>query len=298
VGLRFTGLTAPLLLPAAGWLLAVARLARGPGRARRPALVLVALWLPLEVALAAISGRSYAHYFVLAYPPLTLAVAALAAELRGLRPVGARRPVPVLAALGLALAVPAAVDLGLWVDGGGVPHRRADQLRAVTRWLDAHTAARAPIYVWGHAADVYFFSHRRAASRFVYALPLLTPGYATPARIDSFLVEVRRAAPAVIVDATPNTRRSDALVPSLGRWNPRWRYPAGSRRPYWRVTPALRRFYEFVAAEYVPTAIVGRDRWVVYQPRNTLAPGTRPIALPADTAGAADTTDAAAGDAR
>jgi hypothetical protein len=257
-----------LVLGLAGWALTVARLVREPESRRHPALRLVALWFPVELTLAALAGRDYGHYFMPLYTPLALAVAGLGAELRALgRGARERRSAPVLGALGLALAGPAVADLAYWVHETGVPHDRADQLRATGRYLEARTAESTPILVWGHAADVYFFSHRRPATRFVYPLALLTPGYATPARVDSFVAEVRATAPAVIVDATRTQGEWDAIVPALGRWDPGWQYPVRSPRPYWRTTQALRRFYDYVAATYVAADTIGPERWVVYRRR-------------------------------
>jgi len=59
---------------------------------------------------------------------------------------------------------------------------------------------------------------------------------------------------------------SDALVPSLGSWNPRWRYPT-SGVAWWTMTPALRAFYDYVASNYAVVDVVGPQRWVIYARR-------------------------------
>jgi len=108
------------------------------------------------------------------------------------------------------------------------------------------------------------FASRKPASRFVYSLALLTPGYADSALVNGFLDELRTNAPPIIVDATPNLPPAEALAPSLASWNPKWRYPA-SGVAWWTMTPALQSVYDYMRANYVASGTVGPYRWVVYQ---------------------------------
>ncbi|HEU4700437.1 MAG TPA: hypothetical protein VFS40_14730 [Gemmatimonadales bacterium] len=275
-GLGIVGRTAPVLLPLAGWLLAVARLVRVPV-ARRDSLVwLGVVWLPVEAVLAGVSGRSYGHYFMPLFAPLAYLAASFAASLLAWRD-GPVAPRWAVAALAVALAVPPVLNVALDVYDKGLPHRRADQLQATVGYIDAHTSPRQPILVWGHAADVYYFSGRRPASKYIYPLPLLTPRYATAAMVSGFLAEVRAARPPLIVDATSGVRQWNDLVPSLGAFDPTWRVPPWrSATPWWSMTPALRRFYDYVAAYYEPADTVGPSRWVVYRlrPDGPLDPAT------------------------
>ena len=129
--------------------------------------------------------------------------------------------------------------------------------------------------MWGHAADDYVFSGRRAASPFVYVQPLLTPGYADSARVRAFVSGLRAAPPPVIVDASAHdaaglTIDGADLTPPLGRFDGAWSYPKAAlpgwkHGSWWSMPPAMREFYEFVAADYAVADSVGPARWAVYR---------------------------------
>jgi hypothetical protein len=255
-GAELAGRHAPIALPIAGWLLVAWRAAaRGE---RRPAALLALVWAPIELALATTSGRPYDHYFLPLLAPLALLTALLVEELL------AERARPAAAwALAAAIAIPAVVDVARHLDERGDRGRRTAQVAAAAGWLQAHTAPGAPVFVWGHAADVYFFAHRPPASRFIYPLALVTPGYADSALVAGLLAELERRRPPVILEQpTP-------LLPPLARWDPAWHYPPdgapdGQRR-HWRAVPALAAFYDYLAGHYALADSVGPERWRAYR---------------------------------
>jgi hypothetical protein len=151
---------------------------------------------------------------------------------------------------------------------------RVVQVSEAADYVRAATPADARLLVWGHAADVHLFSGRRPASRFIYALPLLTPNYADAALVRGFIDEVAASAPPLIIDATPNAIEAEDLAPSLAAWNPAWKYPkdAPPGRLWWSMTPELRSFYQYVHANYTPVASIGPRQWVVYRRSGTAAP--------------------------
>jgi len=136
-------------------------------------------------------------------------------------------------------------------------------LLAVIAWVVAATFVR-----WPAPLSSQFGSNSTidAASRFAYPLAMLTPRYADSSLVAEFVDDLRASAPPFIVDATRGVPKSDALVPSLGSWNPRWRYPT-SGVAWWTMTPALRAFYDYVASNYAVVDVVGPQRWVIYARR-------------------------------
>ena len=96
---------------------------------------------------------------------------------------------------------------------------------------------------------------------------MLTSRYADSSLVAGFIDDVRASAPPLLVDATPGAAKSDALVPSLASWNPRWRYPT-SGVASWTMTPALRAFYDYVASSYTVVDVIGPRRWVIYARRS------------------------------
>ena len=273
-GVALTTMYGSLILPLAGWLLAAYRLRSIRRDATLlpvlPVLILCLVWTPLELAFAAVPGRSYGHYFT----PLLLSLASLVAlcvcELfavadRAFPAKSSRRWRPMAAvALCAALAIVPLGHVVFDVRDSGLRTLRTSQVQLTAQYIRTHSAPDAPLLVWGHASDVYMFADRKPASRFVYPLALLTPGYADSALVNGFLDELRTTAPPLIVDATPNAPSAEALAPSLARWNPKWRYPA-SGVAWWTMTPAMQSVYDYVRANYVASATVGPFRWVVYQ---------------------------------
>lgn len=274
VGLRAATSYGSLLIPLAGWLVAARMFVRAPRAARLdPFLLLALLWPPLEMLLAGTSGRPYGHYFAPLIPPLALLAGVLGAELGALEVSRAGRPFrgpTLVAALALALALSSVSDVVIRARDDDRARTRARQVATTAAYVATHTRPSDRLLVWGHAADVHLFAHRRPASRFVYPLALLTPRYADTALVRGFMAEVRQAAPPIIVDATPNALAGDDLVPPLGAWNPAWTYPktqVAGRRNWWTMTPALHEFYDWVRANYTVTDSVGPDRWAIYTRR-------------------------------
>jgi hypothetical protein len=272
-GVAITSAYGTLLLPVGGWVLALRRLVvRRKGATPTPVLLFAVLWLPVEIALAAVPGRAYMHYFATLLLPFGLLTGIAACEVfaiiaRVAAPAVAgrwRRDV-ALVVCGVIAVVPVGQTL-IGLRDNGLRGERAEQVDATARYVRAHSARDSRLLVWGHAADVYFFADRAPASRFVYPLAMLTPRYADSSLVAEFVDDLRASAPPFIVDATPGVPKSDALVPSLGSWNPRWRYPT-SGVAWWTMTPALRAFYDYVASNYAVVDVVGPQRWVIYARR-------------------------------
>lgn len=282
-GLQVTTTYASVLLPLAGWIAALVRL--WTRRTRDPQFGLFlfgAVWLPVEVLLASTSGREYTHYFAELLPPLAflsaLAVATLAARLGSVSvPPGRRWVTGALLVIATSIALPAFAWTVLRLRDRESPEIRSEQVAATVQYIRTHSAPNSPLLVWGHAADVYFFSDRPPASRYVYPLALLTPGYADTAMVQRFIGDVRASSPPLIIDATAGVPASERLVPSLV-WNPAWRYPAdanGANHPiWWSMTPALKEFYDYVATHYVLVDHIGAKRWPVYR-RVSVLPSER-----------------------
>lgn len=281
-GMKFVGHYSPVLLSIAGWIVAAARVWRfGRSDPSWSVLLLSLVWFPLELFLLALPGREYGHYFMPLLSSLVLPTAVLATEIfSAMQPhQGARwlQPRALVMALVMAMALFPLADMILQLRDKGLTRTRMEQVSSTAQYLRTHTPPGSSIFVWGHAADVYFFSGRRPASRFIYALPLLTPGYADASLIRRFLEELQAAAPSLIVDATINADASagEDLVPPLDRWDSDWRYPdpRTPRFSYWRsaswwtMTPALKAFYDFVSEHYRVAGTVGPLGWVIYERR-------------------------------
>jgi hypothetical protein len=281
-----------LALPFAAWMLSLVIIARGlisrSGNGATFALrAFGLLWMPLEVLFASVSGRPYLHYFVVLLPPFAFLTASFASEIIAVSTPGRVSSVSrrgggaaLLLAIAASVMVASVLTTGTKLrdaSSSSIDSRRR-QIDEAAAYVRTHSEAGAPLLVWGHASDVYLFAQRRPASRYVYSLALLTPGYADAALVERFITELRSSAPPLIVDATVGLPAGERLVPSLGRWTPEWRYPTdqGPNVRWWSMTPELRAFYDYVASSYAVVDSVGPLRWPIYR-RRDLAPIARTV---------------------
>lgn len=290
-GLMLATLYAPLLLPAAGWLLSVHRLRESDRRHPLHALFLLGvIWLPIELLLASIAGREYGHYFIPLLPPLSFLTGLLASEvssnMASFSGTGAPQAQRLIAALSTAMAIfPVTASLAD-VHDKGLPPKRMEQALPMIQYIRRHTTPEERIFVWGHAPDLYFFSGRRPATRFIYPFPLLTPGYADRSLVQRFLDDLRASPPSLIIETSPADRTAapaaeaeptgEGLVPTLAQWDPEWRHP-DPRRPefawwrgpsWWTIPPGFKAFYDFVSEHYTVAAYIGPRKWTVYRRRD------------------------------
>lgn len=176
-----------------GWL-------RGDEKQRRLARAF-ALWLALTVAIPIYLGRFETHYIA----PMSVPLGILAAA--GVRDVVDRRlksaPAFVLIALGWALAIglsSAVIVLNTQALGASL-EAEAKRTELAAAYVADHSQPTDRLFVWGNEPHLYYLADRRPASRFIYLLPLTTPGYAGPELIGEVLAAWQSNPPALIVDA-------------------------------------------------------------------------------------------------
>lgn len=261
--------TAPLLLPAAGLVVCVRQLHRSRTRGRsHPVMMFTLIWIAMELLLASVSGRPYDHYFIMLLPPMALLTAALVAEILShpLTRANVRRrvrsPAIIAALFALVMLRPFVANVVLRARTTGiVPPRASSQVVQTADYVRAHSDPTDRLLVWGLSGGVYFLAQRPPASRYLFAVPLLTRTYGDSV-VPDFLAELRRAPPAIIVDAAV----SDESAPPLSHWDAAWHFPRLSwYAPYRTMTPSLEPFYDFVSRNYTPVAVVGPERWTVYR---------------------------------
>jgi hypothetical protein len=239
-------------VPAAlGWL----RFVRDGGETRAVAFALAA-WVAATVAVPVYLGRFETHYVA----PLAVPLGVLAAA--GFRDVLVRRhrSMPAFAmisvAWGLVLGLSTTVAVLNGQALGGSLEAEARRTQLVAGFIQAHSHAADHIFVWGNEPHLYYLAERPPASRFIYLLPLTTPGYATPALIDDVLGEWEATLPELIVDAgsfEPGTAGDPPLL--IDR-------PVSSDGREYDILDPLR---AFVRDRYEELEIV--DGWPVYRLR-------------------------------
>jgi hypothetical protein len=127
-------------------------------------------------------------------------------------------------------------------------------VNAVAQWIHGQTGEGAPIFVWGNVPELYLDAARPPASRFVYLLPLLTPGYADATTVNGVLAEWQASPPFVIVDAGSTSPGEPGL--------PQLLIPRATLRLDGRNLDILDPLRAHVAEYYRRAAIV--DGWPIY----------------------------------
>ncbi|MDP9225474.1 MAG: glycosyltransferase family 39 protein [Actinomycetota bacterium] len=254
-----------LLIPFAivGWLMAVTVLAKKRFADVTSFVLLVGIiWLPLELAFALLSGRSYPHNYMPWLAVLTLlAGASVWAFQRFLELHPGRLSSSLNVALVLVLiagAVPAARRAR---EAFAEPSDYALTRTAVASYIELTTRRDDKIYVWGAESSIYLETDRRAPTRYIYVYPLYTRGYQSPELIEELLADFTASPPTLIVDASTAAIQ---VVPPLSREErSRW---IGSDAAYAGL-PEMDQIFEFISANYLETTRLGPSGWPVYRHR-------------------------------
>jgi hypothetical protein len=247
-GLRLTLPSGLAVVAVGAWLYAIV--------SRRPAPMLVAVAvvaLPLEIVLST-WGRGYHYYFIPWLPAMAILTALAASELQRVAPSRLARP--VLVALVVLMSVQPALlvsRLALTTADG--------RIRSAAAFVAANSGPQDTVLIWGSHAEVLFLADRRSPTRYVYQYAALsTRGYATSARVEELLADLRRARPALIIDASRDSFVTPPLdLAGLQSWV--------SPEPQYAPLPELQGVVEFVVANYDRAGTEPATGWPLWRLR-------------------------------
>jgi len=267
-GLNLWSFSGLLPVALAGWTIALVRVARSSvAGATERLLMVAALALPIEFALASATGRIYPQTFIPCLPVLSLLVAVAVATVRVMieRTALRMRIEPrflLLAVLGVAMIPFASASPAVALER----HQRGANDEQQTRWYASayvthHTEPTQSVLFWGGEAGLNYTTGRRAPTRFAYQYPLYLRGYQNAAQVDQLLAQLAADPPALIVD----TSLSDALIvaPLSAEERQHWQ-PSDSR---YGSFAAIERLFAWVDAHYVRVDEIEPLHWGVYAPR-------------------------------
>lgn len=247
-GLRLTLPSGLALIAVAAWLYALLT------RRHAPTLLGVALLaFPIEIALST-WGRGYHYYFIPWLPAMAILTSFAASEVLRNVPARLARPVLVLGVLAMCV-LPALLvaRLALTTDEG--------RARAAGAYLAANTKPDDTVLIWGSHTEVLFLAGRRSPTRYVYQYAALaTRGYATPARVEELLTDLRRERPALILDASSESFVTPPLdLAAFSAWV--------SPEPQYAPLPELARVIEYIVANYVRAGTEPATGWPLWRLR-------------------------------
>ena len=213
------------------WILAVWAIVWFARRHRwRTEVIFLVAWIICIIPCISLGGRFFGHYYLQFLPPLVI-LAALGIVVRWefylrSRSVSLRNRRALHAAFSICvLALPFLSALWLHVYEIGVLKERVVPIQNITKAVEQYSNDDDSIFVWGHNSNIYFFSRRKPASRFVYCSYLsgIKEGYedhpVMAKRGPDFNAWVmlkrdfERNPPRVIVDMAPTGRGGYNKVP-------------------------------------------------------------------------------------
>jgi 4-amino-4-deoxy-L-arabinose transferase-like glycosyltransferase len=207
-------------------------------RADQPFSFYLLIWCATSLAAAASGGRGFDHYYIQCIPPFALGAgwfltSAGSYARRHLRmPVVWSRPtfVGIAAALLVGATALSAIVCPLASRGKvGYPY---DSATRASQFIKSLTTPDERIFVWGYNPDIYLYTDRRPASRFVYCsfqtglIPWTniapekdTHDAIVPGTMETLLADLEMSRPTFIVDCGVGPHRNFAKYP-LARFEP------------------------------------------------------------------------------
>lgn len=240
--------------------LAAVPLARRRSGAPLDLLVMTAgIDLVLELAAAALSGRTYEHYYLCLLPPVAILTAAALAALRSLVP-GAPRTRALVLVLCSLLALFGGLTRVRTALADHQPKAGALFRETAVELVENSTSREDPVLVWGAEAAVNFLAERRTPTRYAQLFPLQTTGYTTAAMIGEFETDLRRSPPALILDTSP---REPLFMPIARPLRERWR-----PQPAYTPLPELERVTRWIESNYELRGLLMPNGWLVWERRD------------------------------
>ena len=203
---------------------------------RRRAEVYLLAWLVFSLGAAMAGGRGYDHYFFPVLAPLAWLAALIPGRL--ISTISSATPPPILTRIGACL-------LGLFLLWGvavkplsarKLPVYGPDPALRVSEYIRQQSSSADRLFVWGFNPDIYYYSQRLPATRFLYCtfqtglIPWsniaddVDTAYAiVPGSMDQLLADLVKSSPRFIIDSSAGVHRHFdkypiSKFPELNNW--------------------------------------------------------------------------------
>jgi 4-amino-4-deoxy-L-arabinose transferase-like glycosyltransferase len=198
------------------------------------ATLYLTVWSLAAIGGAVSGGRDFQHYFIQVLPALALGGGfAIDRAIRLAKSSGQHPAARLLAALAVAGAGLQLVSAALTARQRTLP---SDSSLRVSTYIRNHSTAGDRIFVWGFHPDIYLYSDRKPASRYLYATfqtglvpwtntnPDRDTAYAIiPGAMDTLLRDLAASSPLYIVDCSAGPNRHWQKYP-LDKYPDLYRY--------------------------------------------------------------------------
>jgi hypothetical protein len=189
-----------------------------------PGYHLVILWLLGSALAVCVGGKFFGHYFIQLLPPLTV-MAGVAIIAWWPQTVGWKR-----AAVLAGIIIPPIIYLGVnWREEQKRMNGENRYCETIAAEVQKHSAPADRIFIWGRMPELYYFSQRLPASRFIacsFVVGMTTYNFTDPsARYDSsrsapmlsmLMDDLTKNHPKLIIDTAPQNFRQFGKYPISG----------------------------------------------------------------------------------
>ena len=183
------------------WALALVWLVRAAPWNRGLAQALCATWLLSTLVEIALPGKYWPHYYYLGLPPCVLIAAVVVSEIRWRRDTRTVLLVLVLAAVGIFVGMKQYTDYLRLYPGEMSEAKYLSDIfvegREMGRRLEERSPADEKLFNWGLETELYFYSKRRPATRYLVNYPMRLSK--EPGLMDDLLKQLEEEKPGVIV---------------------------------------------------------------------------------------------------
>jgi len=180
-------------------------------RERRNGSILLACWGLASLTGVFLGKSFYGHYFIQVMPALAL----LSAFALLMFFEWKKRYIPALG-IGLLICVMVSANLSHWIDYLSLSPEEIS-IRKYATWdfviapevaefIRLNTLSSDSIFVWGAEQELYFYSQRKAASKYFYFYPLMYPGEKAVRYRRHMLEDVKKSRPKYIVVSSPGVQ--------------------------------------------------------------------------------------------
>jgi hypothetical protein len=248
-------------LTVAAWLVAWVYIFFIPQRLgkTKPLVVLFLVYVPCEIGLTLVSGRSFLHYFTSWLPAVGIMTSFLlyiilleftSQEVQIKRARIAHKNIIVTLICVAILIVPLTHSLRKAQQTGiyflknlKFPYAGIPDEKEILTYIQTNTSEDEYVLMWGNEVSFNFISNRDAPTKYIYPEILKNETYATLSKSDEFIEDLQRTKPLIIV-----TRpiKFPAVCDPCG-------------------TSPLDQVRSFISTHYQEVTQIGPDNWVVYE---------------------------------
>ena len=152
--------------------------------------------LPLQFLMISLSGNNFGHYYMSAFPSITVLCAFFFWSLFS----NPNRYQAVI--LTIILAIPVFI-FGINKITEKTRINENKTIKAVATYVQSKTQPDDPVFFWSNTVPTYLESERLSPSIFYFTDPLFLKGYTNRQHTEPFLTQLQAAPPKIII-ATPN----------------------------------------------------------------------------------------------